>query len=440
MTKIPRRISTAILNALAAGVVPRVGLEYMAVGRDSEVKALTQDLENIAEGGATFRFVVGRYGSGKSFMLQLIRNLAIAQGFVVADADLTPERRLTGSKNHGLATYRELMKNLATQTHPQGGAIALILEKWISTILTQVAKETGKRPGDENFDQQVENKILTVVNDLEGLVHGFDFANVIITYWRGYREDDTEKKESVLRWLRGEFETKSDVKQSILDVKVMIDDETWYDYIKLWAKFVSDLGYKGLIIFVDEAIHLYKISHHLSRKNNYDKLLAMFNDAIQGKAENLGIIVGATPEFMEDKKRGLFEDEAWRSRLISSSLISSKIKDLSAPMIKLEPLNEVELLQLLQQLVKLHQLHHQTEKSLSDQEIEQFKNIIINRLGAKQLATPREIVREFIYCLNILTQNPELSFAELIKETQININSADQPEARIQADFAEFTL
>ncbi|MEA5468102.1 ATP-binding protein, partial [Spirulina sp. 06S082] len=278
MPKIPKRVSTALINALAAGVVPRVGLEHISVGREKEIGAIARDLENIREGGASFRFIVGRYGAGKSFMLQLMRNLAMEQGFVVADADLSPELRLAGSKHQAIATYRELMKNIATRTSPKGGAIALILEKWTSSILSQVAQATGKRPGDEGFDEQVENRIRQVIDDLEGLVHGFDFANVIISYWQGYREENRDKQEAALRWLRGEFATKTEAKASSLDVRVTIDDDTWYDYLKLWAKFVSDIGYKGLIIVLDEAIHLYKISHRRSRHSNYDRLLAMFND------------------------------------------------------------------------------------------------------------------------------------------------------------------
>jgi len=286
MQKIPKRVSNAVINALSAGVVPRIGLEHIAVGREKEIAALLQDLENLSEGGAAFRFIVGRYGSGKSFILQLLRNQAMEQGFVVADADLSPERRLAGSKNQSVATYRELMGNIATRTNPNGGAIALILEKWISTILAQVAQETGLRPKDEGFDDKVESKILEVVNHLEGLVHGFDFANVITTYWRGYREDNDEKKDAALRWLRGEFATKTEAK-SALGVRVIINDDTWYDYIKLFAKFVADIGYKGLVVLLDEAVHLYKITHAASRQSNYDKLLAMFNDAMQGKAEHL---------------------------------------------------------------------------------------------------------------------------------------------------------
>lgn len=440
MQKIPKRISTALINALAAGVVPRVGLEHIAVGREKEMAALAHDLENIAEGGATFRFIIGRYGSGKSFMLQLIRNQAMEQGFVVADADLSPERRLAGSNSQGVATYRELMGNIATRTNPSGGAIALILEKWISSILSQVAQETGKRPDDEGFDDQVELKIREVIDRLEGLVHGFDFANVIIAYWRGYREDNNDKKDAALRWLRGEFATKTEAK-SALGVRVIIDDDTWYDYIKLFAHFVADIGYKGLLVLLDEAIHLYKITHAASRQSNYDKLLAMFNDAMQGKAEHLSILVGGTPQFLEDSRRGLHSDEAWRTRLAKSRFLKEGLQDTSAPVIQLEPLTSDELSKLLQRLVEVHAVHYNSKKALSAREIGEFKQEVTNRLGADKLSTPREVVRDFISILNILQQNPQLTFKELINGSTFQPTRADKnPEEDGNSEFAEFTL
>ncbi|HEY9633860.1 MAG TPA: ATP-binding protein [Coleofasciculaceae cyanobacterium] len=440
MPKIPKRVSTALLNALGAGVVPRIGLDNVAVGRDKETAALWQDLENIGEGGAAFRFIVGRYGSGKSFMLQLIRNQAMEQGFVVADADLSPERRLSGSNNQGVATYRELMGNIATRTNPNGGAIALILEKWISSILNQVAQDTGKRLNDEGFDDQVELKIREVVDNLEGLVHGFDFANVIIAYWRGYREDNNDKKDAALRWLRGEFTNKTEAK-SALGVRVIIDDDTWYDYIKLFAKFVSDIGYKGLLILLDEAIHLYKITHTASRQSNYDKLLAIFNDAMQGKAEYLGILVGGTPQFLEDSRRGLHSDEAWRTRLAKSRFLKDGLKDTSAPVIQLEPLTSEELSQLLQRLAEVHAIHYNSKKVLSGGELEEFKQEIVNRLGAEKLSTPREIVRDFISVLNILQQNPKINFKQLIESSNFQqSNPRKHLDGNETMNFAEFNL
>lgn len=440
MPKIPKRVSTALINALSAGVVPRVGLEHIAVGREKEIVALCQDLNNISEGGAAFRFMIGRYGSGKSFLLQLIRNQAMEQGFVVADADLSPERRLAGSKNHAVATYRELMGNIATRTHPSGGAIALILEKWISSILSQVAQVTDKRPHDEGFDDQVELKIREVVDNLEGLVHGFDFANVIIAYWRGYREDNNDKKDAALRWLRGEFATKTEAK-SALGVRVIIDDNTWYDYIKLFARFVADIGYKGLLILLDEAIHLYKITHTASRQSNYDKLLAMFNDAMQGKAENLGILIGGTPQFLDDSRRGLQSDEAWRTRLAKSRFLNEGLQDTSAPVIRLEPLISEEISKLLQRLVDVHAIHYNAKKALSAREVEEFKQEVVNRLGADKLSTPREVIRDFISVLNILQQNPQLTFKEVIHVSNFQPNCTDQTsDGDENSEFAEFTI
>ncbi len=440
MQKIPKRVTTALLNALSAGVVPRIGLDRIAVGRETEMAALAQDLENIAEGGAAFRFVIGRYGSGKSFLLQLIRNQAMEQGFVVADADLSPERRLAGSNNQGVATYRELMGNIATRTNPNGGAIALILEKWISSILNQVAQDTGKRFNDDGFDDQVELKIREVVDNLEGLVHGFDFANVIIAYWRGYREDNNDKKDAALRWLRGEFANKTEAK-SALGVRVIIDDDTWYDYIKLFAKFVSDIGYKGFLILLDEAIHLYKITHAASRQSNYDKLLSMFNDAMQGKAEYLGILVGGTPQFLEDSRRGLHSDEAWRTRLAKSRFLKEGLKDTSAPVIQLEPLTPEELSKLLQRLAEVHAVHYNSKPILSAGELKEFKQEIVSRLGAEKLSTPREIVRDFISVLNILQQNPQITFKELIHSSTFQpTDVGKRSNGDENTEFAEFTL
>ena len=411
--KLPKRISTAIINSLGAGVVPRVGLEHIAVGREKEIAALLQNIDNIAEGGAAFRFIVGRYGSGKSFMLQLIRNQAMEQGLVVADADLSPERRLAGTNSQGVATYRELIQNLATKTRPDGNALVAILEGWINGIQNQVAQDTGIRPSDEGFDDQVEARIREVVKEIEGLVHGFDFANVIIAYWRGYRSDNDDKKEAALRWLRGEFSNKTEAK-SALGVRVIIDDDGWYDYIKLFAKFVSDIGYKGLLVLIDEAVHLYKITHTLSRQKNYDKILAMFNDTMQGRAEYLGIFIGGTPEFLEDRRRGLYSDEALRSRLAISRSVKSEVQDTSAPVVRVETLTYEEITKLLQRLTEVHAVHYQYEKTLTKSELKEFLQEVTNRLGSEKLLTPREVVRDFLTVLNILQQNPEMTFSQLI--------------------------
>lgn len=433
--RVPRRISTALLNSLSAGVVPRIGLEYVAVGRADEIKALLLDLEDIGAGGAGFRLIVGRYGSGKSFLLQLLRNHAMDRGFVVADADLSPERRLSGTNRQGVATYRELMKNLATKTRPDGGALAAILERWISTIQTQVAQETGLNLQEQAFIQAVEQRIMTVVDNMEGLVHGFDFATVLSSYWRGHRLGDDDLKDAALRWLRGEFATKTDARVA-LGVRVIVDDDSWYDYVKLMARFVTGIGYQGLIILLDEMVNLYKISHSLSRQSNYEKLLTMFNDTMQGKAEHLGIIAGGTPQFVEDARRGLYSYEALRSRLAESRFLQAGMRDTSSPILRLQPLTHEELFVLLTRLQDVYATHFQQPTGLSEQELTAFLQEAVNRLGAEQMLTPREIIRDFITVLNLLRQNPDLSFEQLVQT-----GDWQHKEKRAgEDDLAEFVL
>jgi hypothetical protein len=440
-SKLSKRVSTALINALGAGVVPRLGLDHIAVGREKEVATLRQDLENIAAGGATFRLVIGRYGAGKSFTLQLLRSHAIEQGFVVADADITPDRRLAGTNGSSIATYRELMHNLTTKSRPDGGALTTILERWIAGIQTQVAQETGLKPNDDGFDTQVEAKIREVTQDVADLVNGFEFANVIIAYWSGYRTDNDLKKESALRWLRGEFSTKTEAKAA-LGVRAIIDDDTWYDYIKLLARFVADIGYKGLIIVLDEVIHLLKISTTVSRQNNYDKLLAMFNDVMQGRVSHLGIVIGGTPQFLEDPRRGLYSDPAWQRRTAQSALVSqSGMVDTIAPVIRLEPLSHAEILQLLQRLAEMHQHHYDYTKPLSSQEMKEFLRVISDRVGADKLLTPGEIVRDFMSVLSILHQNPQLSLSQLLQRSDFQPSPVSKvPQAEPSGEFAEFTL
>ncbi|WP_017315783.1 ATP-binding protein [Mastigocladopsis repens] len=438
--KITKKVSTALINSLGAGVVPRVGLEQIAVGREKELKSLLQNLDDIAEGVAAFRFVIGNYGSGKSFMLQLIRNRAMEQGFIVADADLSWERRLAGGKNEGLATYRELMSHLATKTRPDGGALVSILEGWINKIQQEVAKETGMRPNDDGFDDQVEEKIREIVQSIEDLVHGFDFGTVIVAYWRGYRLDDNDLKNAALRWLRGEFSTKSEAKAA-LGVRIIIDDESWYDYIKLTAKFVAEIGYKGLLVLLDEAVHLYQISPTVTREKNYNRLLGMFNDTMQCKAEHLGIFIGGTTKFLEDPNRGLFADAAWRRRTQESRFATQAgVQEQMGPVMRLNPLTEEEILKLLQSLTEIHAINFGYEKILTTRHLKDFVKEIVNRLGAEALLTPGEIVRDFISVLNIVYQNKNISFNELIHGANFKPTVVGKDVDVDEEDAEEFSL
>lgn len=435
--KIPKRLTTALVNSLTAGVVPRVGLEHVAVGRRAEVDAILRDMDNIAEGGAGFKFITGRYGSGKSFLLQTFRNYAMDRDFVVADADLSPERRLVGTKGQGLATYRELMTHLSTRTRPDGGALEAILQKWIAGLQQSAMQDKGLRPNDAGLHEEVEQRIFTVTSQMQSLVHGFDFAKVLSVYWNGYKLGDDDRKQAALRWLRGEIPTKTEARRE-LEVGVIIDDDNWYDYMKLWAEFTAKIGYKGLLLFIDEAVNLYKITNSVSRQSNYEKLLTMFNDTMQGKAEHLGIFIGGTPQFVEDERRGLFSYEALRSRLIEGRYAGSGFTNYSGPIIKLEMLSSEEIFILLEKLTRIHAMHYGYEPGAGSSEIITFMENAAGRLGADELLTPREVIRDYMDLLHTLHQNPGITFEQLVGERSVKPADADPDEV---SDFlAEFEL
>jgi hypothetical protein len=407
---IPKRISNKILQALAAGVVPREGLENIAVGRKDEVAALLRDLDEIvAEGGASFRVIVGRYGSGKSFLGQLIRNYGLARGFVVADADLSPVTRLTGASGQGVALYRELVKNMATRTRPEGGAFSAILERWISDMQQAVVTDGGLEVTDPAFTAAVSKKIHSTVQEMQEMVHGFDFATVLTAYWNGHQAGNDEQKAAALKWLRAEFTTKTQAKAA-LGVNIIIEDDSWYDYLKLLGRFVTDIGYKGLIVFIDEAVNLYKISNSVSRSNNYERLLSILNDVLQGKASHIGFIISATPQMLEDRQRGLYSYEALRTRLQESRFAQNGLRDLSGPVIRLDLLSHEELFVLLQKLREIHAVNYGYNAMVSDDQIAQFLNTVLSRIGADQMLTPRDVIRDFIAILNVLQQHPGLTF------------------------------
>ena len=437
--KVPRRIAQTVLNSLKGGVVPRVGLPYITVGRKSEIEALLHDVDILEEGGASFRFIVGRYGSGKSFLIQTIRNYVMDRGFIVADADLSPERRLQGTRGQGRATYRELISNLSTKTKPEGGALTLVLDRWISGVQSQALQETGLEPGSPALTQAVDQKIVAVTSAVSELVHGFEFAKLLSLYYHAYVEGEEEKKQQVARWFRGEYATKREAKEE-LGVNILITDDNWYEYLKLFAVFFRLAGYAGMMIFIDELVNLYKIPNAITRQYNYEKLLTMYNDTLQGKARYLGIVMGATPQAIEDKRRGVYSYEALRSRLAEGKFSRPGARDLLAPVIRLEPLTPEEMLVLCEKLCAMHAGLYGYQRSLSTQELADFIKLEYGRIGADQNITPREVIRDFIELLDLLYQNPSLTLGELMESEVFTYAKSQAVSDETDANYVEFTL
>lgn len=399
MAEIKRRERDAVLQSLQAGLVPRLGLHLIQVGRKDEVSAILNDLERIEQGGAAFRIVMGRFGSGKSFFLNLVRTLALQKRLVVVQADISMERRLQASGGQARALFSELVKNLATKAKPEGGALRNLCEGWISAIQNQVKSAGGN-------DDQVKRRIFEDLRDLQDCVGGFEFAEVLSKYYEGYVSGNDVLQGAALRWLRGEYSTKTDARAE-LGVRRIIDDENFYDSLKMLAAFCVKAGFAGLLVNLDEMVVL---SHRLpsarARQTNYEALLTMLNDCLQGSVKNLGFLLAGTDEFLEDKRRGLYSYEALRSRLVENRFAGQGVKDFSGPVLRLQNLSPEDLFVLLRNIRHVHAFGNEAKYLVPDEALLAVLQKASETLGADYYKTPREIVRSFVGLLSVLEQNP----------------------------------
>ncbi|AEN07452.1 hypothetical protein Halar_0187 (plasmid) [halophilic archaeon DL31] len=414
-TTIRSRDRDAIIQSLQAGLVPRRGLQHIQVGRAKEVRAVTEDLDRIADGGSAVRFIIGEYGSGKTFFLNLMRSIALEKRLVTAHADLTPDRRFRSTSGHGRALYQQLARNLSTRATPDGGALRSIVERFIAEANREATSQ----------DVPTEEVIRDRLDELSELVAGYAFTDIVTLYWEGYQENDDEQQHAALRWLRGEYDTKTEARK-VLDERVpIIDDSNWYEMTKLLARFVDLAGYEGLLINIDEMVNLYKLSHTGARKSNYEKLLSIVNDGMQGQTVGLGFLFAGTPDFLTDTKRGLYSYDALKTRLAESTFASDELVDMSGPVIRLSSLTQEDMFVLLQKLRHIHAGGDPENYVIPDEALEAFMQHCNEQIGAAYFQTPRNTIKEFLSFLAILEQNPEVSWEGLIGEIEVESEGID---------------
>ena len=406
--RIRPRDRDAIIQSLRAGVVPRVGQQHIQVGRADEVAALVDDIDRIGDGGSAFRLIVGEYGAGKSFFLNLVRSIALERKLVTVHGDLSPERRLQATGGQARGLYAELMRNLSTRARPEGGAMQSVVERFITTCLN-TARSQGAGP---------ETVIHERLADLQEMVGGYDFAEVIAAYWRAYDTGDDRLRAHVVRWLRGEFSTRTDSRLA-LGVRTIIDDRTFYDHLKLLARFVRHAGFSGLLVCLDEMVNLYKMSHTRARNSNYEQVLRILNDCLQGSAAGLGFVFGGTPETLLDTRRGLYSYPALQSRLAENAFARQGLVDYSGPVIRLANLSPEDMYVLLTKLRHVFAGGDAAAYLLPDEALEAFMRHCASRIGDSYFRTPRTTIKEFVNLLAVLDQNPGVRWSELVDRVDI---------------------
>ena len=412
--KIKPKVRDAIIQSLRAGVVPRTGHKHIQVGRVNEVQALVKDVERIAENGSGIRFIIGEFGSGKTFFLYLIRSIALEKKLVTTHADLNPDRRLHATKGQARSLYQELMRNIATRSKPDGEALSNVVERFVTSALQQ-SKKTGASP---------ENIIREKLQNLSELVGGYDFAEVVESYWRGYDSGDEELRTNAIRWLRGEFSTKTDARLA-LGVRTIINDSNVYDHLKLFARFVRLSGFSGLLICLDELVNLYKLSNTRARNSNYEQILRILNDSFQGTANALGFLMGGTPEFLMDTRKGLYSYPALQSRLSENTFAGNGLIDLSGPVIRLANLMPEDIYVLLGKLRHIQSFGDENNYLIPDDGIKAFMAHCSKKIGDAYFRTPRNTITAFLNLLAVLEQNPQVKWNDLIEGVQIQTESPD---------------
>ena len=421
----------AVIQSLRAGVVPRAGQHLVQVGRAREVETLVSDIDRLADGGSSFRLVIGEYGAGKTFFLNLVRAIAMERKLVVASADLNPDRRLHASGGQARSLYAELMRNLSTRTKPEGGALPGVVEKFIAT-----AKAEAKAK-----DVPTEQVIRAKLEQLTELVNGYDFADVIAAYCRGFEEGNEQLKSDAIRWLRGEFTTRTDAKAA-LGVRAFVDDASVYDQLKLMGRFVRLAGFSGLLVCLDELVNLYKMANAQARNSNYEQILRMLNDSLQGSAVGLGFVLGGTPEFLMDTRRGVYSYQALQSRLAQNTFATNGLVDFSGPVVRLSSLTAEDFYVLLTKIRHVYAGGDPAKYLLPDEAVSQFMEHCANRIGDSFFRTPRTTITAFINLLAVLEQNPGTEWASLIGAVEVKADHGGENDLSVQADdeLASFKL
>ncbi|MCP4149333.1 MAG: biotin carboxylase [bacterium] len=422
LVNLKQKEATAIINSLTAGVVPRTGVQHIAVGRTKEIDSLLKALEEVKAGHSMVKFWIGEFGSGKTFMMHLLNIVALKQKFVTASADFTPEKRLYSNDKKAVSLYSSLMDNLSIQTKSTGGALVTLLEKWIEQVMMETVESHSiplEHLREPDHEDKIKQNIMKTINEITD-INSFDFGMVILKYYEGYIKNDDLLCKNAVKWLKGEYSTRTEARQD-LDVRTVIDDHNYYEMLKNFTTFFKYIGYNGFVINLDEAVNLYKIPYSPTRDKNYEKLLTIYNDCFQGKISNMFINIAGTKEFLENPRKGLFSYSALKSRLEGNPFETQDLRDFSQPVIRLYPLIHDEIFVLLQKLKAVFEFHYTTTSPIDDTDIHRFMEMVFNKPGAEEFLTPREVIKEFLNILSILRQNPALDKAGLLKGADFNV-------------------
>lgn len=418
MTRINPKEASTIIKSLEAGVVPDIGLGHLLVGRKAEVDELIKILSHIEDGDSDLRFWVGDFGSGKSFMLKTIENLALSKNFVVSTIDLNPSRRFYATDRKAVNLYSTVLENIRTKNLRSGNVIESIIEQWISTIFKNLSDEKGydlKELMAGFYRDEVIGIILETLSRFEAVGLSYELGQAISKYYEGFITGDRILKLKAIRWIRGDITTKTEAKKE-LGINEIINDDNYFEAIKNLAELFREIGYQGFVINFDEAVNLYKLPHSTTRQRNYEKILNIYNECKSNLAKGLFINLAATRKTVFDESRGLASYGALKGRLGTEASMDSDFINTNKTVLGLKVLSDEEIYTLLENLVSIYNIHYKTKIDFTSDQIVTYMEGQLNRPGADEFLTPRAVIKDFIEILDIKRQNPDAEISDLLRE------------------------
>lgn len=409
--------ASVIIKSLEGGVVPSIGVQHLLVGRNREVEELIKILDTISDGGSDIRFWVGDFGSGKSFMLATIEQIALQKDFVVSSLDLNPSRRFYATDRKAVALYTEIIDNIKTKTARNGNVLNTIIEEWLNRIFQIVADSYAIDISDiiaGSKQKEVKNEILNTIGNFSAVGLSFEFGQALIKYYEAFIEDNRLLGTNALRWMRGDITTKTEAKKA-LGINQIINDDNWFDALKNMSELFLAIGYSGFVVNFDEAVNLYKIPQSVTRERNYERILNIYNECKSNIAKGLFINFGATRKTIFDENRGLSSYGALKGRLGNEESMDNKLVNTNRTVLGLKPLTNEEIYTLLENLVNVYNVNYKESISISEDEIVAYMQGQLNRPGADEFLTPRAVIKDFIEILDLKRQNPDQEIMDIIK-------------------------
>lgn len=384
-----------IIDSLRNGTVPAEGTENIAVGIDEELTEIQDQIERTREDKSAFKFIIGDYGSGKTFFSTSVREMAYDKKFVVSSVVISQETPLHKFEE----LYRKIMEGMRTSENKKIPAFNFILEEWLLNIEDKVIEIEGLDPYEDSKKFQIEmnkriNEELMIVGSIAA-----SFANAIRAFYKAKYEGDTVLAQGAVAWLKGD-NVRAELK-SKLGVIGTITRENSFEFFRALLQMIKTAGYEGLMIILDEVETVQKLVRKDMRSAAYENLRFFIDESDRNSFPSCFFLYTGTTDLMESEK-GFKSLEPLYQRIKVEREKGDKFKNLRQPVMFLDGLNRDRLYEV---ACRVRNIHGQVyswmpNDKLTDDFIKRLINDMTLGFGGEINIGPRGFLRTLIDILD----------------------------------------